>query len=162
METSSLPSSPEEWNQTNEGSSYFFLFRETDYDTDDDYEVYLAQFVGIGWHRLAQTVALDHTNLALSARLKLSTVADNQAWTAAALELAYLDEAQTVLGETRIASWTRYCPWESSDSLHLVEGVDDWADYSVSLQEEWTHLPAVSPPDVRYLRISLLTVADVC
>lgn len=149
---------------TTETSGYDVTFdRATGYEPDPDYEVKVAKGTGSGFARLSQTVALPGLDAVLSADLKVTTSATVTAWAVAVLSIEYLDETGHLLGETYIGDLSRYCPWVSTEALHLIE-VDPfvWATHTLALDEELANLPAVDPFEVLAVRLSLLAYVDDC
>ncbi len=151
-----------DWVQSSNGYSYT-IERGTGFEPDPDYEAHVIKNTGTGWARLSQTVWIPETQVEFSVRAKLYAYATSSAWGASAIAIEYLDEAEVVLGETRIASWTTYCTWTSGPALHIMAGASNlWYDYAFNIADELQNLPAVDPAEVRYLRVSLYAQAYDC
>jgi len=149
--------------QTSATSYNYTVDRGVGYDPDLDYEARLLEDTGSGWVRTSQTVWIPSTEVEISAALWFYTYATSSAWGAAALSIEYLDGAQAVLGETRIGQWTHLCTWADGPALHLIGmPAEMWFTYTLELTEELTHLPAVDPQSVAYVRVSLFTDVYDC
>ncbi len=155
-----LPFDPE-WESSLSGLGAV-IERGTSFDPDPDYEAHLAH-TGGGYVRLAQRVHVPDTEIEAFLRFRLHATATTEAWAAAGIVLEYLDESLVTLGETRIATWTRHCPWEPGPDLHLIEVPGDtWMDYAFNVTEELGELPAVDPTAVRYIQLQLYIQTYEC
>jgi len=134
------------------------ISRSTTYDPDPDYEVYLYKATGTsGYAQLWQTTDIPTCNLNLSFSAKLYAW-DNYsgAWAAAAVMIAYLDNSNNVLGETRICRWSYDCPWTSAPDCHIIQVTDSlWHDYNFNILDELANLPAVDQNEVAKIKITL-------
>jgi hypothetical protein len=141
--------------------------RGTGYDNDPDYELFVYRDFGSGYCKAWQTIDIPTTDLSFSVNAKLwayDNDADTLCWAAAAIQVFYLDQAGSILGETRIYFKTSPCPWVSSPTLHLVEVTDDlWHAYSFNVNSELTNLPGVSPSAVKQIQVAAFdTTAHTC
>jgi hypothetical protein len=148
------------WEESVSGGT---IHRGTSYDPDPDYEVRLYKGTGSGYARLDQPIEILGTDVAFSANLSLRASATSTAWAASALILAYLDEEQQTLGETRVCAASAYCPWEQSPTLHLIYPDQSiWIEHSFRIDEELTNLPGINPAHVKGIRVSLLAHVYDC
>lgn len=131
--------------------------RDVGHDADPDYEVLVSKGTGNGHARLSQTIVIPSTDVDFSVNAKMQvSVSDGGPWAAAGVAIRYEDHFGNVVGSTMILGKTRLCPWEDSDTLHLIEAPDEeWNSYDFSLDNELVNLAAIDPLSVRQLRISL-------
>ncbi|MBM3322969.1 hypothetical protein FJY69_05785 [candidate division WOR-3 bacterium] len=137
-----------------------------DIDPDRDREVMLHKMLHQGM-KLSQKLGVATLDLGYSISCRLSSKTERESLFAAACAgLEYLDSRDSAIGETRIYSATRGCPWTSTPTLHLVRAPDSlrWHDYRFNVAEEVSsHLPGVVPDSVRAVRVYLLGfVLDNC
>lgn len=150
------------WEQTLVGSDAI-INRSTSHHPDPDYEAYAHKGTGDGYARLSQTVPVLGTDLSFAVSAKLSANATSTAWSAAAVVLTYFDENSYPLGETSVCYGSRYCPWESTPTFHMIIlDPDVWVDHAFDLDEELTNLPGINPAEIRQIRVSLLAFVDDC
>jgi hypothetical protein len=145
------------WVQTAAGGGTT-INRGTTYDPDSDYEVYLYKATGTtGYAQLWQIADVPTGNLDVSLNAKLYAW-DNHtdAWAGAAVVIAYLDDANTQLGETRIANMSAGCPWANTADRHIIAIYDSlWHNYSFNIYDELANVPAVDPDEVAKIKITL-------
>ncbi len=151
------------WFQTTSGSNTT-IGRATDYDPDPDYEAYVYKGTYDGYARLYQAVAiLDFplTDLEFSVTTKLyAWDNDTIAWAGAAVMICYLNDIDSILGNTKICNRSTQCPWTSSSISHVIEVPDTlWHDYTFNVAAELTNLVGVNPSAVKNVEVSLLAVA---
>jgi hypothetical protein len=129
------------------------------YDPDLDQEV-CAHKILHQWALLSQKTdvpSLD-LNFSVSARLFCKTERpDTGYYACACVVLDYLDEQDTVLGETRIYSRTGGCPWTNTATLHLIQAADTnrWHNYTFNVNSELDALPGVNRDLIRRIRVGL-------
>jgi len=129
---------------------------------DRDFELMVHKMLNKGF-RLDQRVELPTLDVGFRASARLTSKTENLAYyAAAAVCLEYLDERDSVLGETRIYSATTGCPWSSGPRLHLIGAPDslNWHEYSLMVQDELGDLPGVDPDSVVAVNLVLLTYVD--
>ncbi len=155
------------WMQTIQGElSLDTIDRATDYDPDPDYEVRVRKY-DAAYAKVSQTVNIATTDLEFSVYTKLYaheyTPAENY-WATASVALSYLDNNNTVLGETRICYNSPHCPYTNSDVFHMIEVVDpnNWYDYSFNINDELTNLGGVNPSDIAKIEVALYDTTDGC
>ena len=145
------------WAQTAAGGGTT-INRGTNYQPDPDYEVYLYKGTGTtGYARLWQTADVPTCQLDVSFDAKLYAW-DNHtgAWAGAAVIIAYLDDANTQLGETRIAMMSPQNPWANSADCHIISVNDSlWHTYNFNIGDELNNVPAVDPDEVTKIQITL-------
>lgn len=134
------------------------ISRSTTYHPDPDYEVYLYKATGTsGYAQLWQVADIPTCNMDLCFSAKVYAW-DNYsgAWAAAGVMIAYLDNADNVLGETRICQWSYDCPWINTPECHIIQVTDSlWHDYTFNIQDELANLPAVDPNEVAKIKVTL-------
>jgi len=138
--------------------------RATSFDPDPDYEVRVKKYCA-GNMKLYQCTEIPTTDLEFSVYAKLyADVSSSSYWSAAAIILAYINNSNTVLGETRICYKTSSCPWSNSPTLHLIVVTDpnNWYNYSFNIADELTNLPGVNPSDIARIEVSLYSVSNAC
>ena len=145
------------WTQTTSGAGAT-VTRNTGYDPDPDYEVYLYKSSGYtGYARLTQTAAIPTCNLNISFNAKVYAW-DNYsgAWAGAEVRIEYLDDSNISLGKTRICQISYDCPWAAAPDCHHIQVSDSmWHEYNFNLLDELTNIPAVNPNDVAKIKITL-------
>jgi hypothetical protein len=157
------------WMQSSIGY-YITIDRATTYEPDADYEVQVFKDVGSGSALLYQAVDLQGmplSQLQFSCKSKLYAYdnnADTLCYAAAAVIIQYLNQAGTMLGETRICQFTAPCDWASTSTVHLMTVADSlWHSYSFNIATELANLPGVSPSNVKKLKIAMYdTTAHTC
>lgn len=141
--------------------------RGTDYDPDPDYELYVRRDFGSGHCAVWQTVDIPSTEISFSVNAKLwayDNDADTLCWAASAIRIIYLDQAGSVLGETRYFYKSQPCPWIGSPTLHLIEVTDNlWHAYSFDVAAELANLPGVTPSAIKRIQVEAYdTTAHTC
>jgi hypothetical protein len=134
------------------------------FDPDRDFEVMVQKTLHRG-AQLSQVVAVPSLELEFEAscRMYCSTRSETT-WTAACVNLEYLDTNDSLLGTTTIYKPTSGCTWTSNSKWHLIRVNDTlWHDYRIDIASELAqHLPGVNAGDIRSIRIGILgyVVAD--
>jgi hypothetical protein len=145
------------WTQTATGGGTT-INRGTTYHPDNDYEVYLYKATGTTGHaQLWQIAEVPTCNMDFSFSAKLYAW-DNYsgAWGGAAVVIGYLDNSNTLLGETMVCQYTVDCPWTNAPDRHVIQVADSlWHDYSFNLLDELFNVPAVDPDDVAKIQVTL-------
>lgn len=150
------------WTESSLGG---IIDRSTDYHPDADYEVQVYKYSSSGIVSLSQIVDIDNTDIDFSCKAKMyaldNTVGD---WAAAAVALIYLNETNSVLGETRIYRPSDGdCPWVDTPRLHLIYVPDEnWLDYTFNINDELQNLPIIDPSYVDKIQVVLFDEADYC
>ena len=145
------------WVQTAAGGGTT-INRGTNYDPDSDYEVYLYKATGTtGYAQLWQISDVPTCNIPVSFNAKLYAWDNHQdAWAGAAIVIGYLDDSNTLLGETRIANMSPGCPWANTADCHIIAIYDSlWHNYSFNIGDELANVPAVDPDEVTKIRVFL-------
>lgn len=135
------------------------LLRRHEFNPDRDFEVLVHKMLHQGM-RLQQRVEVPTLDLEFSVSCRLTSKTERESlFAAAAVCIEYLNDADSVLGETRIYSATSGCDWRDSPALHLRRAPDslNWHDYRFHVRDELQHLPAVAPESIRSLRLVLLS-----
>ena len=112
------------------------------------------------WAMLLQTVEVPGTdlNFSVSAMLFAKTERPDTGYYACAnVVLSYLDENDSLLGETRIYVHTDSCDWADSPTLHLIHAPDStsWHNYAFNLNDELNNLSGVNRSQIRRVRVAL-------
>lgn len=149
------------WQQSISGEG--FIDRSTLYDPDPDYEAGIYQSSCNGTAILEQVIEILNEDLPFiefSCNAKMYAY-DNVPgdWIATAVIISYINEFDSILGETRIYSYSdTACPWADSPTLHLIEVADaDWHSYFFNLEDELTHLPGVNQLEIKKIGAGLFT-----
>ncbi len=139
--------------------------RATQYQPDPDYEVQVYKYSSSGSVSLLQNVDIDNTDIDFTCSARMyaldNTVGD---WAATAVGLVYLNDANSVLGETRIYRPSDGdCPWVDTPRLHLIYVPDEsWHDYTFNIHDELQNLPIIDPNNVAKIQVVLYGEADYC
>ena len=151
------------WTFTTLGSGCWVL-RNTGYDPDPDYEVCVNKNGPSGFAKLHQTIDVIITDLNFSVHTKLYAYDSKVgSWAAASVVLSYMNDFNTVLGETRICQKSAHCPWASSPTRHLIIAADtSWRDYSFNINDELTNLPGVDPLEISKIQVALFDTTRIC
>lgn len=132
---------------------------------DRDFEVMIHKMLHQGM-KLFQRVELPDLDIEFSVSCRLTAKSESDSlFAAAAVFLEYLDNSDSILGESRIYVATRGCDWQNGPNLHLIRAPDslNWYDYRFSLREELESLPGVRPELIKAIRVGLLGfVLDNC
>lgn len=146
------------WFQGSSGSGVMTIVRETYFDPDPDYEVFVHKGDETGSIKLFQTVVIPTTDLEFSVNAKLIVYGTSaQCWSGAGVCILYLNASNVVLGSSKICAGTVACPWQSNDSCHVVAAIDTlWNSYAFNIDDELVNVPAVNGSDVAKIQISLL------
>ncbi|NPV13421.1 hypothetical protein HPY86_00595 [candidate division WOR-3 bacterium] len=136
------------------------------FNPDRDFEVLIHKMLhqGMKLYQRVETPSIDSLEFSVSCRLTAKSESDSL-FAAAAVCLEFLDNEDSVLGETRVYFATRGCDWQNSLWLHLIPAPDslNWYDYRFLLRDELESLPGVQPELVKAVRIGLLGfVLDNC
>jgi hypothetical protein len=132
------------------------------YVHDPDSELLVYRY-NSGRTRIDQTVAIAGTDIFFGCDARLVTwEADtgSRTWAAAAVILYYKDSAGTVLGETRIASCSEHCPWQSGPAVHVIRVDRAWHSWLIDVTAELESVPAVNPAAVRRIGIAVADTSD--
>ena len=152
------------WTQQQYGT-YITITRGTTYDADPDYEVFLSKGTGTGYAMIHQTAEIPTLNLDISFSAKLKAW-DNYvgAWSAAAVQINYLDATNTVLGDTRVCRFSQDCLWSNSSTRHLVIAPNEnWQDYQFNILDELeSNLTGIDPQAVDKIQILLIDSTWYC
>lgn len=145
---------------------YDSLLRGSTYQPDPDMEAYVFHAYG-GYFKLFQTTDIPSTDLQFSIDAKMYAYdnnADTLCWAGAAVIISYLNESNTILGQTRIYRSTTPCPWTNTNTRHLIPASDEsWHTYSFSITSELGNLPGVNPLLIKKVEVALFdTAAHTC
>ncbi|UCC11289.1 MAG: hypothetical protein JSW02_08005 [candidate division WOR-3 bacterium] len=152
------------WTQQQYGT-YITITRGTTYDSDPDYEVFLSKGTGTGYAMIHQTAEIPTLNLDISFNAKLKAW-DNYvgAWSAAAVQINYLDATNTVLGDTRVCRFSQDCLWSNSSTRHLIMAPDEnWHNYQFNILDELeNNLPGIDLQAVDKIQVILIDSTWYC
>jgi hypothetical protein len=146
------------WTRDSSGYGYRVVDRRADLQPDPDYEARCSLYSGAGSIALRQSVDVPHSYLGVSFHAKFDVYGTSSTcWPVAYVGIGYLDDANNLLGETRVYHHNTYCTWVPTGTLSLIEVTNpDWTEYYVDVVQELSeHLPGVNPADIRKVRISL-------
>ncbi len=151
------------WLQATSGSNTT-VNRATNYDPDPDYEAYVYKGSGDGYARLYQVVDIPTTDLEFSINAKLYAYDNHSsAWAAGAVVISYMNESNSILGETRIYRGSTGCTWTNSPTLHLITASDtNWNNYSFNIVDELVNLSGVNPSEIDKIEVALYSYANWC
>ncbi|MEO0020416.1 MAG: hypothetical protein ABIK47_07265 [candidate division WOR-3 bacterium] len=124
---------------------------------DRDFEAMVHKMLHQGM-KLFQKVEITTLNLNFSVSCRLTAKSESDSlFAAGAIFLEYLDNEDSVLGETRIYTATRGCNWQNSPTLHLIRAPDsiNWHDYRFCLKDELVNLPGVDTGRIKAVRLGL-------
>lgn len=129
------------------------------FDPDLDREVCIHKILH-QWAMLSQTVEVPGTdlNFSVSAMLFAKTERPDTGYYACAnVVLSYLDENDSLLGETRIYVHTDSCDWANTPAFHLISAPDStrWHNYAFNLDDELNNLSGVNRGQIRKVRVAL-------
>lgn len=149
------------WQESKYGTNSL-IDRDTGYDGDPDYEVFVYKGTGDGYVQLYQIVDVPTTDLAFSVNAKLYAHSTSAScWAGAAVVISYLNESDSLLGETMICYRSYACPWTSTNTRHIIAVTDSlWNNYTLNIDDELLNLSGVNAADIARIQISLLTTAD--
>ncbi|MBS4016445.1 MAG: hypothetical protein KGZ86_08445 [Candidatus Latescibacteria bacterium] len=144
------------WYQAGVTSSADTIDRQTYFDPDPDYEARVRKY-NAGYAKLFQTLDIPTTDLEFSVNANLYATATSPYWAAAAVILRYLNDNNDLLGETRIAHKSQYCPWTNTSTIHIIQvaAPNNWYNYSFNINNELLNLPGVNPALVKKIQIAL-------
>ncbi len=133
---------------------------------DRDFEVMIHKMLHQGMKLYQRVEINDIESLAFSVSCRLTAKSESDSlFAAAAVCLEFLDNSDSVLGETRIYVATRGCDWQNSPRLHLIPAPDSfhWYDYHFFSGMNWKVYPGFSPNWLRRFKsgcsgLSLVTV----
>ena len=146
------------WTRDSSGYGVRTTDRQADLHPDPDYEARCSLYSGAGSVALNQRVNVPHPWLAVSFQARFDIVGTSSScWPVAYVGIGYFDNANNLLGETRIYHHDSYCTWVPTGTLSLIEVTNpDWTQYDIDVGLELSqHLPGVNPADIRQVRISL-------
>jgi hypothetical protein len=151
------------WLQATSGSNTT-INRATNYDPDPDYETYVYKGSGDGYARLYQIIDVSTIDLVFSINAKFYAYDNHSsAWAASAVVISYMDESNTVLGETRIYQGSIGCPWTNSSTLHLINASDtNWNNYEFNIVDELANLPGVDSLEIDKIEVALYSFTSWC
>ncbi len=138
------------------------IIRNTNYDPDPDYEVNVHKGTGTGWVRLSQTVYVPSTDLKFACNANFyAYAASPDHWAASAIIIYYLNEVDSIMGQTRICRFTNGCPWQNSPTLHLIPAPENsWDNYAGNIDSELINLTGVDPLAIRKIEIALFDTTE--
>jgi len=140
--------------------------RGVNYDPDPDYEVYIHTHGGFfRYLKLYQTVDIPTTDLEFSVNAKLYAVTycHPWSWAGAAVVVSYLDESNSVLGETMICYSIGPCPWTNTDTSHIIEVTDSlWYSYAFNIEDELANLSGVNQSEIARIQVALYIRMEWC
>ncbi len=147
-------------------SIYDTTDRATNYNPDPDYEVRVKKY-DYAYVKLSQVVDIYTTDLEFSVDAKLYAHEYTPAapyWATASIILAYLDEDESLLGQTRICYNTPDCPYTNSSTFHMIVVTDpnNWYNYSFNIDDELTNLSGVTPGDIAKIEVALYDTTNGC
>ena len=134
------------------------LWYRHDLQPDRDFEVMIHKMLHQGM-KLSQKVEIPGLDLGFSASCRLWAKTERESlFAAGCIALEYLNESDSVLGETRIYAATSGCDWESSPVLHLIRVSDsmNWYDYRFNIGSELDNLPGVNRDSVAAVNVYLM------
>lgn len=155
------------WTQRIQGgSTQDTIDRQRHFHPDGDYEARVKKYDD-AYAKLWQTVAIPTTNLEFSVYTRLYSHEYNVAglnWISAAIVLAYIDENDNLLGETRICHNSPHCPYTNTPTFHMIPHVDpnSWSAYSFNLNDELINLPGIIPSDIAKISVALYDTTNGC
>lgn len=140
--------------------------RGTGFDPDADYEARVKKY-DYAYAILSQTVGVWTTDLEFSVTAKLYAHEYDPLdayWATAGIVLSYLDESDSVLGQTRICYNTPHCPYMNSSTFHmrLAPDTSNWYSYSFSIDDELDSLAGVNPADIAKIEVALYDTTSGC
>jgi len=149
------------WQQSMYGAGSS-INRGTDYDGDPDYEAFVYKGTGDGYARLYQIVDVPTTDLEFSVNAKLYAYSTSAScWAGAAVVISYLNESDSLLGETMICYRSYACPWANTSTRHIIAVTDSlWNNYALNIDDELLNLSGVDTADIARIQVSLLGTAD--
>lgn len=136
--------------------------RDPGYDPDPDYEACVYKGTGDGFAKLYQTVGVPTTDLEFSANAKMYAESDwATCWAGAAVVISYLNESDSLLGETMICYRSLACPWTNNDRRHIIAATDSlWHNYAFNIDDELVNLSGVNAANITRIEVSLLGTVD--
>jgi hypothetical protein len=153
-------------DQIQGGSTQDTIDRQTYFHPDGDYEVRVKKYDD-AYAKLWQTVDIPTTDLEFSVYTKLYAYEYDVLgthWITAAVVLAYLDENDSLLGQTRICRNSNRCPYTNTPTFHMIPHMDpnSWSTYSFNINDELANLPGVTPSDIARITVALFDTTDGC
>jgi len=151
------------WMQAISGENTTIM-RDTSYDPDPDYETYVYRGTGTGFTKLLQTVDIPTTDLEFSVNAKLYAWDNNQGgWSGAAVVISYLNELDSLLGETMICYRSYACPWTNTSTCHIIAATDSsWHDYAFNIDDELVNLNGVNQSDIQRIQVAMFIQSYDC
>lgn len=155
------------WQRNTSGLNYSDeIARYQNLDGDNDFELVIEK-INAGHIKLYQTIEFPTGDLQFSAKANLRSIEYNpnaSYWAAAVICLRYLNDNHQLLGETRIVSKTAHCPWQNTNTLHLINvpHMDSWYTYSFKISEELSHLSGITVSDIKKLQIVVMDTTNGC
>ncbi|KPK72427.1 hypothetical protein AMJ87_04785 [candidate division WOR_3 bacterium SM23_60] len=146
------------WSQLMSGAGVMQITRNTTYDPDPDYEVFVHKGDGTGSSTLHQITPIPTTDLEFSVNAKFYVFGtSSQCWSGAAVSISYLDPSDSLLGWTRICARTAACPWVNNNSCHVIQAADTaWHNYAFNIADELTYLPGINGANIAKIEVSLI------
>ncbi len=140
--------------------------RQTHFHPDVDYEARVKKYDD-AYAKLFQTVDIPTTDLEFSVYTKLYAYEYNPIgvnWITAAVVLAYLDENDSLLGQTRICYNSPRCPYTNTPTFHMIPHPDpsSWSTYSFNIDDELRNLSDVTPSDIAKITVALFDTTNGC
>lgn len=146
------------WTQSQGGSGYKYIDRDSTYHPDPDFEARCYLVSGSGWAKLSQTVDVPSANLDLNFWANFGIGGGSSTcWPVAAVFVEYYDLIGSFLGETRIYYHNAYCNWRNTPTCHLIDVTNpDWQQYELNIMDEISNnLPGVNSAEVKKVGVSL-------
>ena len=145
------------WSQLMSGTGVMAITRNTTYDPDPDYEVFVHKGDGTGSTELYQVTPIPTTDLEFSINAKFYVFGtSSECWSGAAVSISYLDASDSLLGWSRICARTVACPWVDNNSCHVIQGDTSWQNYAFNIADELTNLPGINGTDITKIQVSLI------
>jgi hypothetical protein len=140
--------------------------RATTFNPDPDYEARVKKYDATS-AKLFQTVYIPTTDLQFSADVSLYAyeyTSTEPYWAQASVVLYYLDNNNNILGQTRICHNSPHCPYNSSNTFHMIQvaAPSTWYNYTFNIDDELDNLSGVDPSDIAKIQVALYDTTDGC
>ncbi len=141
--------------------------RATNYDPDPDYEAKATMGTGGGYCKLSQVaiiydMPLNQLQFSVNAKL-YAYDNDAEAWAGAAVNVLYINDNDSVLGDTKICARSSGCPWTNTPTTHIIAAPNsNWNSYSFTISNELTNLPGVNPSQIKKIGVTLIDTINHC